>query len=131
MRRDDWPERLEETIRAAEGRAFAWGAHDCVTFAAACVAAMTGTDPAALVRGAYASSFGARKTVLEHGDDLYALVTRKFGEPKPAAYARRGDLLGHDGNLGVCIGGVGVFLTEHDGLTRIRVRDCLHCWSVD
>ncbi|SHI91145.1 DUF6950 family protein [Wenxinia saemankumensis] len=47
----DWRPRLEAVLRDARGRAFAYGAWDCALFAADCIAAMTGKDPAAELRG--------------------------------------------------------------------------------
>ena len=43
----DWPERLDAAIEVARHRPFAWGRQDCVTFAAACIEAVTGVDPIA------------------------------------------------------------------------------------
>ena len=55
MRFEDWPRRLQESVAAAEEAPFAWGSHDCLSFAASVVMAITGEDPAAPVRGRYGS----------------------------------------------------------------------------
>lgn len=52
---------LTAYLRAQAARPFAWGEADCVTFIADWVLARAGIDPAAAVRGRYASeSEGAR-----------------------------------------------------------------------
>ena len=38
----DWPERLAEELRDARTRAFAWGTHDCFTWAAGVVQRLGG-----------------------------------------------------------------------------------------
>lgn len=45
MRVDDWPSRFFEIIEARQKMPFEWGKNDCVMFAAACIAAMTGDNP--------------------------------------------------------------------------------------
>ena len=45
MRIDGWPQRLHATCMDWWLRPFAWGSADCVSFARACVHAVTGADP--------------------------------------------------------------------------------------
>ncbi len=96
-RREDWPERLAAVIAAARGRPFAWGRHDCCLFAAECVAAITGVDPAAGWRGRYASENEALALVRTEGHEgvreAVAAVADQQGWPAIAvAAARRGDV---------------------------------------
>lgn len=44
QRREDWSRRLDEVVQLAVREPFAYGTHDCVTFAARCVDAMCDTD---------------------------------------------------------------------------------------
>lgn len=88
----DWPERLGAVLRAAPGRAFVWGGHDCALHASDAALAITGVDPAAAIRGRYGDYMGGmRLLAAEAGcrslrawaDSLYARVE--------VAMAQRGD----------------------------------------
>lgn len=41
----DWPERLAAYVSSAQRTPFCWGSHDCVTFAAGAMEAVTGARP--------------------------------------------------------------------------------------
>jgi hypothetical protein len=129
-RRDDWPEQLAAVIKAAYGRPFAWGQWDCVQFAAECIYAVTGVDPIPRVRGQYDSEFSAGRQILRFGADLAATCDAKFGERIATAYARRGDLVMHLGNLGVVVDHEAMFATPA-GLARVAVDQCAFVWRVD
>ena len=47
----DWQSRLAAVMREAQARPFAAGSHDCATFAATCVVAVTGVDRIRRPRG--------------------------------------------------------------------------------
>ena len=133
-RRDDWVERLNETVRAALARPFAWGTHDCATFAADCVLAMTGADPAARWRGTYATALGAQRALFHDGLwDLAALGDRLFGPPIAPAYAQRGDvvLAPLDGHMtaAVVVGAIAVG-PARDGLRAVAVAEATRAWAV-
>jgi len=109
---DDWDVRLANAIDGWQTAPFRWGHHDCAMFAARCVAAITGVDPAAAYRETYADEAGAERVLTEVGG-LDAALRARFGEPVPILCARRGDLLYRvDGNGGemvaVCFGRVGL-----------------------
>jgi len=53
MRVPDWPSVLARHILDATDRDFAWGHHDCCTFACDGVLALTGRDPMFPARGLY------------------------------------------------------------------------------
>lgn len=89
MRLHDWPERLSETIAAARGTPFAYGAHDCCLFAADCIQAVTGVDVAADWRGRYDTWDGGLK--LAGVRTLPQLAAKFFQEVHPV-YAHRGDV---------------------------------------
>lgn len=91
-RRPGWRSRLAETIEARRRLPHAWGRNDCALFAADCIAAMTGTDPAASMRGRYRSASGAARMLKEGGHaDLRALAASLLEEIAPA-HARAGDV---------------------------------------
>ena len=100
-RREDWPERLFDTIAEWKHRPFAWGTADCCQFMAVCVEAMTGTDPMAEYRGQYEDE-ASGKAVLKAkgGGSLYNALRRKFGQPIPVPMAKRGDLALAKTNVG-------------------------------
>jgi hypothetical protein len=88
----DWRTRLTVHIAAARRRRFAYGTHDCATFAAGAVAAVTGDDPASRNGLRYSTLRGGRTALLRRGfADPIALARREFPEI-PAAFAREGDL---------------------------------------
>jgi hypothetical protein len=62
-----WPSRLDAVIQAAATRPFAWGEHDCCTFAADCVEAVTGTRVWPADFGTYTTSMGAQKAMFARG----------------------------------------------------------------
>jgi hypothetical protein len=90
----DWPERLARCIAAARTRRFAWGEHDCALFAADCVQAMTGRDPAGAYRGRYRTALGVARLLRQRNSDLAGAWTAALGAPLAnPAYAQRGDVV--------------------------------------
>ncbi|MFQ5783616.1 MAG: hypothetical protein ACE5H8_02180 [Alphaproteobacteria bacterium] len=134
-RRVDWPERLARTVRAAQGRRFAWGGHDCALFVCDCILAMTGCDPAARFRGRYRTARGAARALRRIAGvaTLDALATRLLGAPVPVATAKRGDIVLLDTDdgpaLGVVIGARAAF-TSPRGLAFVPVSAPRRAWRV-
>lgn len=92
MRREDWPERLIETIGRHDRLPFGWGSSDCYLLPIDCVLAMTGAEPWPDVRGTYASEQGAAKQMRSRGfADLGEAFASAFAEI-PVSLAGRGDL---------------------------------------
>lgn len=89
MRLPDWHQRLAATIEAATLRPFVYGEHDCCTFAADCVLAVTGRDLASPWRGAYATPAAGLK--LARARNVAGLARRFFREIDPA-FAWTGDV---------------------------------------
>lgn len=88
----DWPQRLHACITAARNKRFAWGAHDCFTFAAGCVQAITGADPLADFRGAYHGRAQAHALLAQMGG-VQAAATSRMGEPIALAMCGVGDIV--------------------------------------
>ncbi len=111
-RRPDWPERLFAHVASRARTPFAWGAHDCVLFAADGVLAMTGRDLAAGWRGRWRSEIGARRVLARHfGGSLEEAVSVGLGLGRPLPSARlalRGDVMLYDTpdgpGLALCLG---------------------------
>lgn len=94
VRFPDWPVRLTNYMRRCAGRAYEPGTHDCCTFAAGAIEAMTGIDPMASLRGAYATEEGFGEVLRAHGwRDLRDAVAALVGPPTAARNAYFGDLL--------------------------------------
>ena len=108
QRLPDWRTRLGAHIAAHRTRPFAYGAHDCATFAAGAVQAVTGSDPAAGLTG-YTTRAGGLRRLRRNGlEDHVAFVASRFAEI-PVAGAGQGDLAVIDAagalSLGVVYGG--------------------------
>lgn len=117
----DWEARLAAYLEPLRARAFAWGSHDCCTFAAGAVEAMTGTDPMPEFRGRYSTAIGSARALRRFGaGDLAATLDGKF-EAVPASLAHRGDIVMSSGLLGICLGGFLVAVGregDREGLVR-------------
>jgi hypothetical protein len=124
-----WPARLIACVEAARDRPFAWGSHDCCTFAADCIQAVTGEDVRARAGiGPYDNARVARKALGRGG--LKGLATRLLGEPLAfPAHAGRGDValirLGRRAWLGVvidarvaCVGPEGLVFVPRSGIAE-------------
>jgi len=94
-RTEGWPERLAATIEAARDRPFAWGSHDCCTFAFRWAEGERGASilaPIAFAHGDWSSALDAARIVRAAGG-LSAIVTEQLGAPIAPAQARRGDVV--------------------------------------
>lgn len=124
-RKPDWEARLAAYLEPLRLRAFAWGQHDCCTFSAGAVEAMTGVDPMPEFRGRYSTAIGSARALSRFGRrTLDATLDAKF-ESVPASLAQRGDIVMSGGLLGICWGAV-LFAVgregEREGLVRIDRR---------
>jgi len=133
MRRlEDWTRRLAEYIEAARGKPFAWGSHDCATFAFDWVRRATGSDPVSELWGTYDSEFGAGRILAPHGG-IEGFATARLGERCPAAQAQRGDIVAvateSGPALGVCVGVRAAFVSPQ-GLAFLPLDKCEGAWRV-
>lgn len=134
-RREDWPSRLAAALEEARDKPFRWGSHDCGLFAADCVLAMTGTDPAALYRGQYDDEAGARETMQRlSGGGLRAAWTAALGPAmNNVRMAKRGDVVlvevGGVEATGVVVGSRVACLSEA-GLAMVPAHRIVAAWSV-
>lgn len=87
----DWSMRLQRVVQARLREPFAWGGNDCCLFAADCVLACTGRDPAAGMRGAYRSERQALRLLRRFGGVEGLAQAHLAGEILPAM-AQRGDV---------------------------------------
>ena len=123
MRRlPDWRARLGAHIAAHRVRPFAYGAHDCATFAAGAVQAVTGSDPAPGLAGYTTRTDGIRRLRRSGLEDHVAVVASRFAEI-PTAQAQQGDLAVIEAAGGLSLGVVcGAFVlapTRPSGLAAV------------
>lgn len=139
MRQQDWENRLGAYLRGCRGVPFAWGSHDCTTFAAGAVLALTGADRMGEFRGRYSTPIGARRALRRYGRGTLAkTLTAKF-RPIKVSLAQRGDLVlvddGQGGEaLAVVLGAFAVGVGRQgqaEGLVRIERADWQRAWKVD
>ncbi|WP_291295808.1 DUF6950 family protein [Elioraea sp.] len=94
-----WEAHFARLIALHARTPFAWGTQDCVTFAADAVAAITGRDPIAAIRGTWSCDQGARRALdrfvgRPNIDAAVEIMAQREGWPRvPALSARRGDIL--------------------------------------
>lgn len=128
VRYQDWPQRLDAEVARAVARTWKIGAHDCVSFARACVVAVTGDDPLAGIE--WRTRADMRRLTR---DGLAALATEALGPPIGVARAQRGDvvLLPHAGgeSIGVCLGRTAAF-ADAIGLRFVQTLDCSMAWRI-
>lgn len=129
----DWEDRLSAWLSECAGASFEWGTLDCLMFAAGAVKAVTGHDPAKGHRGKYNSLDGSVRYLKKLGADSPSEYLDKTFPPVPKAFARRGDLVLAEGNVGVCVGGVSLFIgyeNEEPGLIRIPFAEWQAAWAI-
>jgi hypothetical protein len=107
VRLPDWQMRFAALVRERVQEPFVWGQHDCCLWAADCVLALTGFDPAQQLRGAYADERTAVRLV-RHLGGMARIAQAALGAPVGARLANVGDvvLVTHTGQtiLSVCNG---------------------------
>ncbi|MGL5116503.1 MAG: DUF6950 family protein [Beijerinckiaceae bacterium] len=131
-RHEDWRARLASLVAARRAQAFVWGEADCCLWASDAVAAMTGRDIAAPLRG-YSTRFGALRALRRAGFE------RVFDVPDAAglavcARARAGDLVGVPAwpldALMIADGALAAWGQDERGLVRAPIPDGAIIWSV-
>ena len=86
---------------------------------------MTGGEYLSIFAGQYDSREGAMEMIKRLGyASLYRLIEGWFGAERPAAMARRGDILYHEGRLGISNGRSGLFVCWDRGFDTINLADC-------
>lgn len=94
----------------------------CAHFVCGAVQVMTGVDLLAKFRG---RMVWARDNLEQAVDEVL--------EPRPIAFARAGDVVMQDGNVGICNGEVSFFMALHEGQTGTATVPTLECdkaWTV-
>jgi len=130
----NWPTILANEIALASTDLFEWGKHDCCSFAARIVYAITSKN--------FMNSFPPYCTEEEAGvilgtnGGVEGIATQCLGDPVPVMYAQRGDVLlllpvgsTNGESLGICIDHRGAFASAK-GLIKYPVAGCKLAWRV-
>jgi hypothetical protein len=134
LRLADWPDRLAAILQARQNAPFAWGQHDCALFAADVAEALTGSDPAATLRGSYSTDAEAEAVCPAGLEAAAAALLQAWGAPDvPPRLAQRGDLAlvvwGNQPTMGVVVGDR-VLAPGLDHLRSVPLAAALRCWAV-
>ena len=134
-RREDWQERLLETISRCRNVAFRWGVHDCASFTARCVQAMTGEDLLVPYRADMNDLRSIAKRLHREGHrNLLGVVQAGLGESIQPAMARRGDIAmfraGRWWSVGVCVGRDVVTAAKPFGVAAVALEQADHAWRI-
>jgi len=132
VRLRDWQSRLDACIRERRALPFAWGSQDCALFAADCVEAVTGVDPAADARGTYSDTKGAARMLKKRGG-VEALADEYLGERIAPLMVAAGDVgvIDQEGGpmLAVCVGSHWL-APGVDGLVSLPIEAARVAWRV-
>jgi hypothetical protein len=131
MRIEGWEVRLAEAVAAAQSRPFAWGVHDCATWAFDVRQALTGLDAAAAWRGRYRTAVGSVRMLRRLGCQTTEDLARSImGAPLASPrLAQRGDIVLLAGAVGICLGADCAFLAP-EGLTFRPITETELAWRV-
>jgi hypothetical protein len=108
--------KVADVINKNRGRELVLGEWDCCIFGADVILAVTGEDKMENFRGKYSSVKDYKKILRKMKvRSLLGAVTKVLGEPmQNKAKAWRGDIVFHNGNIGVCYGPTAYFIGEED-----------------
>ena len=128
----DWPIRFDALVYSRLRRPFAWGINDCALFAGDAVAAITGVDLSAGLRG-HGTALQAARTLRRHGG-LRGIATACLGEPIAPGQARQGDVMLIDAMgreaLAVCVNAQDAVAPGPQGLHVVPRDSALCAWRV-
>lgn len=124
-----WESRLFNYMQSKFMEPFAWGTHDCCTFAAGAIQAVT---EQVVFEPAYTSVFEAQ-TFMESVGGIEAWMTEHFGEPAAPLQARLGDiglLTLPDRELLCVVAGHQVVAPGEEHSLFYPLTDCTKVWRV-
>lgn len=128
----DWQTRMEAFVRERMHTPFAWGANDCAIFAADCVQAITGQDPAPAGLRRHRTAKQAYRAIARHGG-LPAIATLALGPAMAPTQAHVGDVVlvsaGKRDALAICNGQTAL-TPSAQGLVAVPMFDARAAWRV-
>ena len=122
---------LFATVERWRSRPMKYGSTDCFQFAGEVVYALTGIDHRPKF-GEYSSRAQADAILRNYGGAA-GIIASALGDAKPAAFAKRGDLVTADFGDGVTVGvclGLHICAPGPRGLVFIPAEQALMAWSV-
>ncbi len=131
MRLPDWQSRLASCIKDRSKIPFAWGSQDCALFAADCVQAISGNDPALGLRGTYQDARGAARVMK---DGLRTIAAERLGEEISPLLAQAGDvgLLPNEGRECLAVWGGGAWhAPSENGLSAYPLEYAITAWRFE
>lgn len=132
-RHPEWEARLNAWLEQCADKPHAWGSHDCVLFAAGVSRAVTGFDPGQRHRGQYRSAAGSSRYLRSLGWDTPEAAFDAHYPRTECAMAQRGDLVLYAESIGVCLGGIALFVGEEGGepgLVRVAMNEVAAAWKL-
>jgi hypothetical protein len=130
-----WEGRLIEALRTIAATPFDPGSLDCGLAFGTLVEAMTGTDPAAPLRGRYKTLAGASRRLKKMGfDDHIEYVASLYEELPSPLYAQRGDgaaVRDDDGfpALGI-VQGENIYVMRPDGMGVVKLTEAYRAFRI-
>jgi len=132
----DWQTKLREFIESRTFAPFAFGVNDCCLFACDAIAAITGVDMAAEIRG-YTTEAEADAVLAQWGgvEGVAAAMCEKHGAPEiPASFAQRGDVvlchLATGDTLTIVDTGGRLVGPGRDGLVSVPRKTMRRAWRI-
>lgn len=136
----NWETQLAQAIAIARQSTFQWGVFDCALHVSNCILAITGTDPAAAIRGTYGDEQQANAVLATYGGTVEMLAVSFAGtlpmDQVSPTYARRGDLVlvnnsTPDRALGIVdLTGRFALCAAAAGLARVPMSRWMRAWLV-
>lgn len=129
QRHIDWEQRLSDYLLSKRQEPFQYGKHDCAHFVAGAVEAITGENPMSEVTKDYKTEIGSLRVLKELGFDNVEQFTDSKFKSILIGFAQTGDIVLHDGSLGIAISSKAVFASEI-GYTFVDRSEWSNAWEV-
>ena len=129
---EGWERLLWEAVEDARATPFAWGTHDCATWAFDVRQLLTGEDAAKAWRGRYRTAKGAARVLRQvlKADSHASAASEILGPPLATPLmAQRGDIVLRSEAFGVCVGTECAYLAP-EGLTFRPITETDLAWRV-
>lgn len=140
-RLEDWPGRLAAAVDAARGKVFDWKTHNCATFAADCVEAVTGhryhedfavlhqTAASARVHSASAEKLRNMVCICLHTPITLPTLAQRGDVVLIELATAHGDMPSFHAAIGVCLGRQAVSLAP-EGLVFVGMEMVSCAWRI-
>ena len=135
IRREDWPERLEEYINDVQDVEFDWDNNNCLIFSMGAVEAVTGENLYQEYREKHATE--STETLFEELGviGVYRMLRSAFGNSIPVSMAQRGDLIirRKPYSIGICRGALSNFVgvdEDYEGVIEVETLKAAYAFKV-